>query len=104
MLKPKQHPAPAVPTSTPPAAPGHDTAINPPPHAPQHTPVPLLRLNTRQLKVYRNYRFSELSVPSYRPVPEIRLNGDWLARAGFATGRQISVTVLHRQLIIRQLA
>ncbi len=38
--------------------------------------------------------------PKYRRVPQVRMTGDWLARAGFAPGTWLDVTVSDGMLVI----
>ncbi|XZF14359.1 SymE family type I addiction module toxin [Chitinophagaceae bacterium MMS25-I14] len=63
------------------------------------------KLVVRRLKVYqRSYRkpLKEYAhVCQYGFLPEIRLNGKWLSKAGFTAGDNINVTILPETLVIR---
>jgi hypothetical protein len=40
------------------------------------------------------------SWPSYRRVPEVRLSGEWLRRAGFSPGCIVAVAVENDRLVV----
>lgn len=50
----------------------------------------------RKLKVYHSFRSSDK-----KPVPEVRLMGQWLEQSGFKIGEQVQVTIKDQQIIIK---
>ena len=54
----------------------------------------------RHLKLQPIYRQSRTTF-AYNVVPELRLRGNWLKRAGFTPDSSVSVTVKNGLLIIR---
>ena len=60
-------------------------------------------LISRTLTVQKKYVEVKKKIAShnYKIVPEIRLAGEWLIRAGFSHGDKLEVIVNHYELIIR---
>ena len=57
----------------------------------------------RRLTVSRLFRESGESHPersALRPVPFLRMRGDWLERAGFGVGEKVRVQVKRGRLVI----
>lgn len=52
----------------------------------------------RTVKLQRKHR--ELSWGRRKIVPELRVNGNWLAEHGFAPGCRVQITVKPNQLVI----
>lgn len=52
----------------------------------------------RKLKVYHSFRSSDK-----KPVPEVRLIGQWLEQSGFKIGEQVQVTVKAQEITIKPL-
>jgi hypothetical protein len=50
---------------------------------------------------YREVRTSFFNRPPAKIVPELRLCGNWLEKAGFLPGEYVSVTVMDGLLVIR---
>lgn len=50
----------------------------------------------RKLKVYYSYRSCDK-----KPVPEVRLIGQWLEQSGFKIGEQIQVTIKAQEIVIK---
>ena len=57
------------------------------------------QVKARILTVDRSYR-SDRWHREYRPFPRLRLQGNWLERAGFTAGSQVTVAVAHGRLTI----
>jgi len=54
----------------------------------------------RYLKLHPFYRQSQVTC-SHKKVPELRLCGKWLEKAGFSPENYVSVTVMNGLLVIR---
>jgi len=54
----------------------------------------------RYLKLRQFYRPSQTSC-DFKKVPELRLMGNWLEKAGFLAENYVSVTIMDRLLVIR---
>lgn len=52
----------------------------------------------RTVKLQRKHR--ELSWGKRKVVPELRVNGNWLAEHGFKAGEQVQITVRKNELVI----
>lgn len=52
----------------------------------------------RSLKIQPKTRMNKYR---QKDVPEIKLCGDWLEKLGFMYGQRVSVTTMHRLLVIR---
>lgn len=52
----------------------------------------------RTVKLQRKHR--ELSWGKRKIVPELRVNGNWLAEHGFVPGRRVQITVKPNELVI----
>ena len=57
----------------------------------------------RYLKLQPFYRQSQANY-GYKTVPELRLCGNWLEKAGFSPENYVSVTVMNGLLVIRSIA
>ena len=53
----------------------------------------------RKLKVYHSFRRSDK-----KPVPEVRLMGQWLEQSGFKIGKQVQVTIKDQEIIIKPIS
>ena len=60
----------------------------------------------RYLKLLPFYRQSQANCyyKGYKKVPELRLCGNWLEKAGFLPENYVSVTVMNELLVIRSIA
>lgn len=61
-------------------------------------------LTVRHIKTYSFYRASRcpsIFRPRPKEHPQIRLSGNWLQKAGFTIGRNLTITVMKNMLIIR---
>lgn len=56
---------------------------------------------TRQVKLQPKTR--QLTWGSVKIVPELRVNGNWLAEHGFKPGSQVEITVRQNELVIKPL-
>ena len=56
--------------------------------------------NLRSLRVSKLYQSRKNHYMGYIQVPQIRLQGQWLAQAGINPGDKITVTCINNQLII----
>jgi toxic protein SymE len=56
------------------------------------------RPEARSLKIQPKTRFNKYS---QKDVPEIKLCGEWLEKLGFVYGQRVSITTMHRLLVIR---
>ena len=54
----------------------------------------------RYLKLQPFYRQSQVNY-GHKKVPELRLCGNWLEKAGFSPENYVSVTVMDRLLVVR---
>lgn len=59
-----------------------------------------MKRNTRKIKLQPKTR--QLSY-SQKTVPELRVNGNWLAESGFKAGAEVEITVKQNKLIIKPL-
>lgn len=57
----------------------------------------------RYLKLKEFYRAFKTNSKPEKVVPELRLCGNWLEKAGFDPGNYVSVTVMNKLLIIRSI-
>jgi len=53
----------------------------------------------RKIKLQEKHRVVDYRY--YRIVPELRISGDWLTKAGFEAGRIVNIEVSQNQLIIK---
>jgi len=58
----------------------------------------------RYLKLQPFYRHSQTNDCGHKKVPELRLCGNWLEKAGFLPENYVSVTVMDGLLVIRSTA
>jgi len=56
----------------------------------------------RYLKLQPFYRQSQVNY-GHKKVPELRLCGNWLEKAGFSPENYVSVTVMDRLLVVRSI-
>lgn len=54
--------------------------------------------STRTVKLQPKHR--ELARRRTKIVPELRVNGNWLAEHGFTAGCEVQITVKHNELVI----
>jgi len=58
----------------------------------------------RYLKLQPFYRQSQTNYNGHKKVPELRLVGNWLEKAGFLPENYVSVTIMNGLLVIRSTA
>lgn len=56
-------------------------------------------MTDRKLKVYHAFRSSDK-----KPVPELRLIGQWLEQSGFKIGGRVQVTIKDQEITIKPMA